>query len=77
MKVIGKSEKGYILEAPIEDLVLLTGDRYLTDEVKFGDYINIFELIWKFETTSAWVENINKIDKIAEKIVNKYIKEQL
>lgn len=70
MKIIGKTENGYIVEASEDDVAAIEG-RYVHEKrYEIGDIIDIYGLFRKYNTVSMALKDINNLRLCANNIID-------
>lgn len=70
MKIIGKTDYGFILEASKEDVAAMEGLYSNEKQFHIGDKIDIHELFIKYNTVRAALRDINKLRTFSQNIID-------
>lgn len=70
MKIIGKTENGFILEASNDDVAAMRGLYSHQKRFEIGDIVDIHGLFQKYASVSMALNDINRLRDAANRIVN-------
>ena len=70
MKIIGKTEEGFILEASKDDVAALEGLYSHQKQFKVGDLIDVYGLFEKFKTIRMAINDIASVKQSAQTVID-------
>ena len=69
MKIIGKTEEGFIIEASKDDVAAMEGLYAHAKRFEVGDLIDIYQLFSKINSLDIAFNNIDRLKDAAEKAI--------
>ena len=70
MKIIGKTENGFILEASKDDVAGMEGMYSHQRRFEIGDVVDIYGLFQKYNSVSIALNDINRLRMSAKNIID-------
>jgi hypothetical protein len=70
VKIIGKTENGFILEASKDDVAGMEGMYSHQRRFEIGDVVDIYELFQKYNSVSIALNDINRLRMSAQNIID-------